>query len=436
MELNRKQTEAIDALENKGVTELIYGGGVAGGKTMLGCYWIIKSALKYPETRWVIGRAVLSTLKETTLKSFYTVCKMQGLISGEHFTYNKNDKAITMYNGSEILLKDLASYPSDPEFDELGSLEITGAFVDECNQIEYKAWSILISRIRYKLEENGLTPKILGTCNPAKNWVYTYFYKPNRDGTIESYRKFIQALVTDNPKASKSYISNLLRMPEASKQRLLYGNWEFDDDPTVLIPRDAIDNLYKDRPGIQLGQKYLICDIARKGRDSTVITLWNGMRCYRVLQYKKKLSNEIAQIIEELRISHKVPLNNIMIDEDGIGGPVIDFIGCKGFINGSPPLKVSGKQDNYFNLKSQCYFKLAELINSGLMYVNIEPNLQEVLSEELGWVKAVDIDKDNKKRIISKEDVKKGLGRSPDISDCLMIRCWYEIRRKASWAAA
>jgi hypothetical protein len=62
-------------------------------------------------------------------------------------------------------------YPSDRNFDSLGSLEITFACVDECNMVVEKGVQVLASRIRYKLDEYELTPKILMTCNPAKNWV-------------------------------------------------------------------------------------------------------------------------------------------------------------------------------------------------------------------------------------------------------------------------
>jgi hypothetical protein len=47
--------------------------------------------------------------------------------------------------------------------------------------------------------------------------------------------------------------------------------------------------------------------------------------------------------------------------------------------------------------------------------------------EELDIVCEVDIDKDSKKRIIKKEDIKEQLGRSPDFSDTIMMRMWYVL---------
>lgn len=38
------------------------------------------------------------------------------------------------------------------------------------------------------------------------------------------------------------------------------------------------------------------------------------------------------------------------------------------------------------------------------------------------------MDKDGKKQVIPKDKVKELLGRSPDYSDMLMMRCWFELR--------
>lgn len=244
MRLNLKQTRAIDYLEMPEwahVSEVLYGGAAGGGKSVLGCYWLMKNCLKYPGTRWVMGRSELTTLKQTTLVTFFKVAKMQDLKANIHYKYYDNPKNIIAFpNGSVIILKDLSYAPSDPEFDSLGSLEITGAFIDEANQIVEKAKTVLFSRIRHMLDEFGLKPKLLMSCNPAKNWVYKQFYKANRDNNIEKYRKFIQALVTDNEDIDSNYVENLQKLDKASKERLLHGNWEYEDDPAKLIEYDRI----------------------------------------------------------------------------------------------------------------------------------------------------------------------------------------------------
>lgn len=422
MNLLKKQNNAIYYLKDSITQELLYGGAAGGGKSALGCLWLIENCQRYPGSRWLMGRSKLKTLKETTLATFFELCSKLDIF--DQFHYNDNKGLITHNNGSEILLKDLFLYPSDPNFDALGSLEITGAFIDECNQIVFKAWQIVKSRIRYKLHEFNLIPKILGSCNPAKNWVYNTFYKPSKDSSLPDYRKFIQALPTDNPHLHPSYLQSLLNLDNNSKQRLYYGNWEYDDDPSALISFEKISNVFTNN-FVPTGTGFISADIARYGSDTTTIILWNGLRAESVKRLVKKNTVWVSSEIEELRQLHNIPLSNIIVDEDGVGGGVVDQLKCKGFVNNSSP--VNG--ENFNNLKSQCYFKLAELINKDSIFVNCkDADIKSLLSEELEQVKQYNMDKDTKKQVMPKDKVKELIGRSPDISDALMMRMFYEVK--------
>jgi phage terminase large subunit len=429
MKLNLKQTKALDYLEDNTTTELLYGGGAGGGKSILGCYWQLKRRLKFPGTRGLIGRANLKTLKETTLQSFFEVCRLQGLKADTHFRYNQQTGSISFPNGSQILLKDLFLYPSDPNFDELGSLEITDAFVDEANQITEKAWNIVKSRIRYRLDENGLNPKMLGSCNPAKSWIYTRFYKPSKENVLQPDRKFIQALVGDNPDVSKHYRENLLGLDEASKQRLLYGNWEWDDDLATLIPYDKIIDCFSNN-FIGAGDNFITCDIARFGSDKTVIGIWSGYRV-ELFAYAGKSVSEVAALVADCQTKFKIPTSQVICDEDGVGGGVVDILGCKGFVNNSRALN----DENFANLKSQCYFKLAEKINKGEVYIDCKDvAIKEMIIQELEQVKQHNMDKDGKKAVVPKDRVKELIGRSPDFSDTLMMRMYFELQPAVEFA--
>src|SRR5690606_11222412 len=146
-----KQSNAIYYLKDNVTEELLYGGAAGGGKSALGCLWLIEMCQTYAGSRWLMGRSKLKNLEETTLNTFFELSSK--LKISDQYIYNANKHIIYWNNGSQIILKDLFFYPSDKEFDNLGSLEITGAFIDECNQVVYKAWQIVKSRIRYKLEE-------------------------------------------------------------------------------------------------------------------------------------------------------------------------------------------------------------------------------------------------------------------------------------------
>ncbi len=436
MQLTRKQSEALHYLEDTKTNELLFGGGAGGGKSVIGCFWLLKSCLKYPGTRWLMGRSELKTLRETTLNSFWEVCKMQNIVSGTHYSFNQQLMSIRFINGSEILLKDLFQYPSDPNFDNLGSLEITGAFIDECSQITEKAWNIVKSRIRYKLDKYRLVPKILGTANPTKNFLYSKFYKPHKEKMLPNNLKFIQSLLTDNHFISDFYRDNLLQLDIISKERLLFGNWEYDSDKTTLINFDRITDIFSNSHVVSGNETFISADIARFGSDRTVIFVWRGFRVIHILTLEKQSIPNVAAEIQKLKNYYRVPLSNIIADEDGVGGGAVDILGCKGFVNNSMPIAINGQKQNYSNLKSQCYFHLAEKINAGEIAVvteNIE--VRELLIEELEQVKRKDIDKDGKLAVIPKERIKEIIGRSPDYADALMMRMYYEFSPQSEGVA-
>ena len=206
-----KQHTAWEYLHDSETSEVLFGGSAGGGKSYFGAAWLLYSCLRYPGTRWLMGRAVLKTLKETTLNSFFMVCSDWGVKKGEVYKFNAQSNVIEFSNGSTILLKDLYQYPADPNFDSLGSLEISGAFIDEVNQCTEKAKNVVASRIRYMLSNYKLRPKVLMSCNPAKNWVYD-FYKQDRDGTLATHKKFVKAKLADNPHISEFYEEQLKKL--------------------------------------------------------------------------------------------------------------------------------------------------------------------------------------------------------------------------------
>lgn len=425
MKLTIKQTKALDILEDNIHTELVFGGGAGSAKSFLGCYWLLKNCIRYPGTRWLMGRSKLKTLKETTLNSFYEVTKMQGLNREGIWSFNAQSGIIRFYNGSEILLKDLFAYPSDPEFDELGSLEISGAFIDECGQITELAWNIVKSRIRYKLDEYNLIPKILGTCNPSTGWVYKNYYLPQKNQTISSEKMFLQALVTDNPFISKHYIENLKKLPKPQRDRLLYGKWEVADT-NALCEYEAILDLFTNKQNVIGGKHYITADVARLGSDKAVICFWVGYVIREIHEFPISRINELADFINMLKNKHRVPNSQIICDEDGVGGGLVDILKCKGFVNNSKALN----GENYQNLKTQCYYMLANAINGRDIYIHadLSTNQQDWIIEEMQQIKADNRDIDGKLRIINKEQVKQNIGRSPDYSDSIAMRMWFDLK--------
>ena len=387
VQLSRKQETAFNYLIDNETTELFYGGGAGGGKSFLGCFWLVYCCLKYPGTRYLLGRAKLKTLKESTLLTLFNVIKIFNLKRDKDWTMNMMEGAIHFRNESSIYLKDLFLYPTDPEFDSLGSTEYTGAFVDEVSEITKKAKDIVASRIRYKLDEYQLIPKLLLASNPSKGWAYQDFYRPAIENRLLNHRKFVPALVGDNPFMTIHYQENLLKLNEKSKQRLLYGNWEYDDDPSSLFEYNDILYLFENAL-IEQGKNYYIsCDVARLGDDKTVICVWRGLVIIELIERSKQTTDQTERDIRSLMIKYNVPLSNVVVDEDGLGGGVVDHLKCAGFVNNSRaynPISINKQQlikYNYANLKTQCYFKLSQLVKERA--ISIKCNLSTEVKERL-----------------------------------------------------
>ena len=232
---SEKQRLALHYLEHEPeVEQVLYGGAAFGGKSFLGCYWQIYRRIFYPGSRGLIGRAQLKTLKLTTLQTFWKVWQDHWSVVFSDITLNYNEQKSVIYfsNGSEIYLKDIAYYPSDPDYHSLGSLEITDAFIDEGGETVEKAINIIFSRIRYNLINNK--PAMLIASNPANNWLKHTFVmdSENQPITLPPFRRYIQAKATDNPDkpAVDRYVQTLEKLPLYDRMRLLDGDWSINEN--------------------------------------------------------------------------------------------------------------------------------------------------------------------------------------------------------------
>jgi len=121
-----------------------------------------------------------------------------------------------------------------------------------------------------------------------------------------------------------------------------------------------------------------------------------------------------------------------------MGGGPVDMLGVKGFVNNSRALPIPGGEfdskgnaipENFDNLKSQCYFKIAERINKNGLYLQCETDeVKQWIIEELEQVKQKALDSDMKKGVVPKDKIKELIGRSPDFSDTIMMRELFNLK--------
>lgn len=265
--------------------------------------------------------------------------------------------------------------------------------------------------------------------NPSKNWPYSEFYRPYQLKEERADKKFVQALPNDNPHLPISYIESLKGLDKNSRERLLYGNWEYDDDPTALIQYEKILDCFTNDFEHLKGKKYITSDLARLGGDRIIEIVWDGFRA-KVKWWKKEKLNVTGAIIEDDRKRLGITKSSVLCDEDGLGGGLVDYEGYVGFVNNAKPIDnpKTLKPENYANLKSQCYYKLAERINNGGLFIECDEDVKDLIIQELEQVKQYNMDKDGKKQVLPKDKVKEIIGRSPDFADALMMREWFELK--------
>lgn len=164
--------------------------------------------------------------------------------------------------------------------------------------------------------------KCLYTCNPDKGWIHREFYKPYKEGTLANNKKFVPSLVTDNSKMKLEDRENYVRSVKEkestdpiSVQRLLYGNFDYDETEGRLFDYDALNDMFTN-PTYPWKKRYLTCDLAGgNSKDSTAIAIWEGYNLIHFLTHDQKLDFTEMKI-KELCQHYKIPMSQVIIDEN------------------------------------------------------------------------------------------------------------------------
>lgn len=429
---NEKQKEVCRLWLNDVTTDIVYGGSKGSGKSFLGCSLILGDAMIYPGTHYFIARKKLNDLRKFTIPSIFEVLKIWG-ITDNYYRYNGQDNYFEFYNESRVYLLDAKWMPSDPLYARFGSMQMTRGWIEEAGEFEVEAKNNLNASIgRWKNDEYNLTAKLLQSCNPAKNYLYSDYYKPNKEGTLPHYRAFVQALPQDNKMLDRGYLENLQRtLSTNEKERLLLGNWEYDDDPQKLFDYNKILELFTNE-FVPLGaNRYLTADIAYEGSDRFVIGIWNGLTLSYIEAIDKIDETLVSKKIHDLRLKWRIPLGNVIYDADGLK-TFVRHSAKEGNLSGATQFHNGGKAlygENYGNLKAQCYWKLADMVASNEIYIALSAkDYRKQIIEELEQIKRR-VQGDNEPlRVERKIDLKARLGRSPDFADMIMMRMLPELK--------
>lgn len=445
------------ASSNDKIKEVGFGGAAGGGKSFFGTGWTWTMCTAFDNVHYFWGRNEIKKIKDTTFESYMEFCDKYQIPKNWRGEYKEQKGKIYFPNGSKISMIELKYKPSDPFGTSLGSLLFTGGFIDQSEEVDSRMVDKIYTRVgRWKNDHRlgFISAKILESFNPLKNHVHQRFIKENRPN-----RAFVKALVTDwlkypdyffknlqvHPSEEKTwygqYILGLLERDMVTVQRLLYGNFNYDDDPTRLIEYDAMtDMLTNNFRFIYEGeQRYITTDIAMFGADKFTIWVWQGWKVLKIIVIDKCGGRKIVEKLNEVASEYGVPRSNICYDADGIGsylkGDEGYFSGAMSFQNNGKTIKEVGQVQEYKNLRSQCWFGVARKINNNEVWIpgEVLGEYKQELFEELEQIKNHRPDMDEKLMATPKPDIKKNIGRSTDLADPLMMRYIFDL--KGGWSS-
>lgn len=441
LKLSRKQKLALELLDDPQVVELDYGGAAGGAKSWTVCLWMILQCRQYPGIRIGLGRREMVRLKQTTLVTLLReVHPILGIKEGE-YKYQGQNNSITYANESMIQMFDLAYQPSDPDYDTLGSLNLTHVVIEEIGEVRKKAKDVFGSRKdRFMNQAYGITGKVVMTQNPSRNFTYDEFYKPYKElgagdyqkwpiGNIyvkgekkEAHRVFLRSLPVDNPFLSENYIETLKRLPPQERKRLYEGNWDFADTDDLLFQSILLDRATVTTPEISENpKKYIGVDVADKGKDKTIASLIvDG-----VLTRQKRLNvpttgeKPISELyaLELIKFAQQEGFTirearQIAIESNGVGVGMRDFMRSRGWMITEYTATSRTRSDGFYNLHLD--------MDSGDLRMLSGLETMDQLRQQL-MTHSYEMNDKLEPVVLQKKKIREIIGHSPDEADSLMI---------------
>jgi len=247
--LTSKQSEAIKLLGSDAIYILLYGGS-RSTKTFTTLRTVMWRALAVPGSRHAVLRFRFNHVKTSVIHD--TLPKMMALcFPGVSYHLDKTDWFVELPNGSQVWFGGL----DDKERVEkiLGN-EYASIFLNECSQISYSGYLILITRLAQvcTYERSGQTLELrqkmyLDENPPSKgHWSYKLFIDkkdPDTNKPLKNPEDYASMLMNPKDNAenlSKSYLKALQNLPKRQRNRFWEGKFG-DNTENALWTSDTLE---------------------------------------------------------------------------------------------------------------------------------------------------------------------------------------------------
>jgi hypothetical protein len=250
-------------------------------------------------------------------------------------------------------------------------------------------------------------------------------------------RTFIPSKIADNPYLLETnYMSTLQALPEPLRSQMLNGDFNagMEDDPWQVIPTEWIDIAMArwKEPDIKGSMDSMGVDVARGGRDNTIIARRHGMWFDKALSYPGKVTPD-GPTGAGLVIAARRDRSPVHVDVIGWGASVYDSlkgndVQALGINSATKPTGIAKEGDLiFFNRRAELYWRMREALNPKSDYGIALPNdtrLRADLSAPKWSLRS------DKVLVESKEELIKRIGRSPDWGDAYLLALIATVRTK------
>lgn len=307
--------------------------------------------------------------------------------------------------------------------DEIKSTEnIDICYIEEAHALSKDQWDVINPTIRKEHSE------IIILFNPQhrNDFVFqTFVEKPRENSLVRKINYDENTFISDT----------ILKVIEEEKRNdyeeylhIYEGVPREGDDRALFAYTDIERAMDGDFVGVDdTGVETMAVDVARYGRDSSVITKRKGQKIYGLQEYKGYSTEELAAKVDnEYRTR---PFDGVAIDTIGVGAGVYDkckAYGLRGLIEANVSMKATDEKV-YQNKRSEMYFSLKQFVVRGGKLPNDAELKEELLALTYFYNKT-----SGKIQLIAKDDLKEELGRSPDKSDSVALHFFREVRPKSS----
>lgn len=429
---NKRQMVFHEAPE----TYKLFGGAMGGGKTGALINEGNQLSLDYPGNFGLLIRKTWPSFRDTVLPQVEKFIDKR-LVAD----WNRSEKIITYKNLSRIRYGGMGDKPDD--WEKWMSGEYGWIALDQAEQFTETEFRMLATRLRLNLPD--ILYFFLLSCNPNVGWIKEIFIERAPEDYI-----FIPSLPTDNlANLPKGYIERMKNVLTPKQQKaLLDGNWDAVGDPDNVYAyeavQDAMRRIEKASLPVDIG-----VDVARSGDDESIIILREGLR---VRVHNRAQGHDTMRTTGEIwrccqdkaipRWKDQLDRISIKVDADGVGGGVVDRLKEQrrdkeelytAMILGAVSkerreelekaeyrlrIKIvevhgSGKPKDrvhFKNLRAEIHWGLREFLEDLDL-----PNDREVSSQMMALKHKTN--SAGQIEIIPKDEIKKKLGRSPDLAE-------------------